>query len=140
MVTTVNASTSSGLVNTADTSGVIKIQSNGVTTNAIAWCNFNGTLTSPITPNANYNVSTVTKTATGNYTLNFTNALSDANYSAVYGGQFDTGGTTNPFFIGLRATNGTVATKTTSALQISTWTYNGAAVDMSNISVAIFGN
>jgi len=36
MAVTINASTSSGLVNTADTSGIIKLQSNGVTTNAPA--------------------------------------------------------------------------------------------------------
>jgi len=45
MTTTINASTSSGLVNTADTSGIIKLQSNGVTTNALAWVNFATALT-----------------------------------------------------------------------------------------------
>ena len=103
---------------------------------ARAWVNFNGTGTVAI--NASGNVTSITDNGTGDYTINFTTAMTDANYSAVYGTQFDTSGSSNPNFIGLRATSGTVATKTTSAIRISTWTYVGAAVDTSNISVAIF--
>lgn len=55
-----------------------------------AWVNFNGTSANPITPRANFNVSSVTKNGTGNYTLNFTNALPDANYAAVFGGGANT--------------------------------------------------
>ena len=51
---------------------------------AKAWVNFNGTLTGTITPRASYNVSSVTKNGTGDYTVNFTTAMSDANYVAVY--------------------------------------------------------
>ena len=47
---------------------------------AKAWVHFNGT-TSPGTILASYNVTSVTKTATGQYTANFTNAFSDANYA-----------------------------------------------------------
>lgn len=50
---------------------------------ARAWVNFNGT-TSPGTIRASYNVSSITKNATGDYTVNFTNALSDANYSFCF--------------------------------------------------------
>jgi hypothetical protein len=46
-----------------------------------AWVNFNGT-TSPGTIRASFNVSSVTRNGTGDYTANFTNALSDANYAA----------------------------------------------------------
>jgi hypothetical protein len=77
MTTILNASPSNGLVQTADGSGVIKVQSNGVTTNALAWVNFNGTSG---TRNASYNVSSVTRNSLGNYTITFANALSDANY------------------------------------------------------------
>ena len=80
MTTTINASTSTGLVNTADTSGIIKVQSNGVTTNALAWVNFNGTGGSI---RASYNVSSITVSATGQYLINFTNATTDANYCVV---------------------------------------------------------
>lgn len=50
-----------------------------------AWVNFNGT-TSPGTIRASFNVSSVTKNGTGDYTINFTTSLADANYSAVCSG------------------------------------------------------
>jgi hypothetical protein len=48
---------------------------------AKAWVNFNGTGTVAI--RASYNVSSITDNGTGDYTVNFTTALVDANYSAV---------------------------------------------------------
>jgi len=45
-----------------------------------AWVNFNGTGTVAI--NASFNVSSITDNGTGNYTVNFTNAMPDANYAA----------------------------------------------------------
>lgn len=47
----------------------------------VAWVNFNGTGTVAI--RASYNVSSITDNGTGMYTINFTNALADANYSCV---------------------------------------------------------
>jgi hypothetical protein len=50
------------------------------TINAVnAWVNFNGTGTVAI--RASYNVSSITDRGTGQYTVNFTNAMSDANYA-----------------------------------------------------------
>jgi len=43
-----------------------------------AWVNFNGTGTPAI--RAAFNVSSITDNGTGDYTVNFTNALPDANY------------------------------------------------------------
>jgi hypothetical protein len=48
---------------------------------ARAWVNFNGTGTVAI--RASGNVSSITDNGTGDYTVNFTTALADANYSAV---------------------------------------------------------
>jgi len=82
MASTINASsTANGIVSTADASGILNIQSNGVNTNAQAWVNFNGVTTATI--RASYNVSSVVRNSTGNYTVNFTNALTDANYVIV---------------------------------------------------------
>ena len=47
-----------------------------------AWVNFNGTGTVAI--RASGNVSSITDNGTGDYTLNFTTAMPDANYSAQY--------------------------------------------------------
>jgi hypothetical protein len=57
------------------------------TTNCIqgsakAWVNF-GYVSSAITIRASYNVSSVTRSGTGVYTVNFTNAFSDSNYSVA---------------------------------------------------------
>jgi hypothetical protein len=47
-----------------------------------AWVNFNGTTTPP-TIRASGNVSSVTRNGTGDYTVNFTTAMPDANYSVT---------------------------------------------------------
>jgi hypothetical protein len=44
-----------------------------------AWVNFNGTSTVAI--RGSYNVSSITDNGTGDYTVNFTTAMPDANYS-----------------------------------------------------------
>lgn len=133
MTVTLNAVAGTGLVQTSDASGIIKVQSAGVTTNALAWVNFNGTLSSPITPRANYNISSVTKNGTGDYTLNFTTALSDANYAPV--------GISDP------ALNVDNLPRTiqfisfsTSALRISTNDNLGVKEDSAYVNLAIFGN
>lgn len=56
---------------------------NGTQTGTLcrAWVNFNGTGTVAI--RASFNVSSITDNGTGDYTVNFTNAMSDVNYSAT---------------------------------------------------------
>ena len=46
-----------------------------------AWVNFDGTGTVAI--RGEYNVSSITDNGTGDYTVNFTTAMADANYAAV---------------------------------------------------------
>ena len=59
---------------------------------AKAWVNFNGTGTVAIRDSGN--VSSITDNGTGFYTVNFTTAMPNANYSAIgaYGGTEPTGG------------------------------------------------
>jgi hypothetical protein len=49
---------------------------------AKAWVNFNGTGTVAI--RASYNVSSITDNGVGDYTVNFTTALVDANYAVAW--------------------------------------------------------
>jgi hypothetical protein len=93
-----------------------------------AWVNFNGTGTVAI--RASGNVSSITDNATGAYTINFTNAMPDANYSA---GQATGDGTGAGKFI-----FGFTATPTTTTYKILTTTFPGVDTDMSYISVAFF--
>jgi hypothetical protein len=54
-----------------------------------AWVNFNGTGTVAI--RASGNVSSITDNGTGDYTINLTTAMPDANYAFTVGQQFVTG-------------------------------------------------
>jgi hypothetical protein len=45
-----------------------------------AWCNFDGTTATPSTIRGSGNVSSVTRNGSGDYTVNFTTAMPDANY------------------------------------------------------------
>ena len=136
MTCTINASvSSSGIVSTADGSGVLKIQSDGKTTNALAWVNFDGTLTSPITPRANYNMSSITKSGTGDYICNFTSALSDANYS-VSGTALATVNSSTYTGVTIKYTT----TFSTTAFSITVKNDAGASVDSSIVCVQVHGN
>ena len=63
-----------------DSSGVLATQ-NGMTGIAKAWVNFNGTGTVAIRDS--FNVSSITDNGTGDYTVNFTTAIPNANYSSI---------------------------------------------------------
>ncbi len=95
---------------------------------ARAWVNFNGTGTVAIS--ASGNVSSITDTGTGNYTVNFTTAMADANHSCVASGNVTAGA----FSV---QTVKTTPTSTTTA-QIICANGSGAAVDWDNISFASF--
>ncbi len=96
-----------------------------------AWVNFNGTGTVAI--RASGNVSSITDNGTGDYTINFTAAMPDANYILCGSGA---GGTTNMWPV---TPADTATPRTTSAIRIVTTVQNGTgAVDSSVVNVAIF--
>jgi hypothetical protein len=139
MTTTINASPTNGLVQTADGSGVLKVQSNGVTTNALAWVNFNGTGTVAI--RSSYNVSSITDNGTGDYTVNFATALSDANYSVVGSNSPNAGVAYSAgLSICYSIAGNALAAPSTSSVRVGTAGVVGGAFDSTYISVAIFGN
>lgn len=95
-----------------------------------AWVNFNGT-TSPGTIRAQFNVSSVTKNSTGNYTINLTNALADTNYSLT--------GIANGFSSFEDNNAIRTGTRTTSSLNIGVINGNATAyVDAASVQVAFF--
>jgi hypothetical protein len=65
-----------------DSSGVLATQ-NGMTGVAKAWVNFNGTGTVAI--RSSFNVSSITDNGAGDYTVNFTTAMPNANYVVQVG-------------------------------------------------------
>jgi hypothetical protein len=146
MAVTINASTTTGLVQSADTSGIITLQNNG--TNAVtitsgnlqfnsgygsvataygcrAWVNFNGTTNTGgfCTIRGSGNVTSVADNGTGDYTVNLTTAMPDINYAPVASDYF----------------YGETITLISSTLAFKVFTYNqGVSVDPSAVYVAVF--
>ena len=100
-----------------------------------AWVNFNGTGTVAI--RASFNVSSITDNGTGAYTVNFTTALPDANYSAEVSVGRNTGGGGSGLGGLVGSTNDSVA-PTTSAVNVVTFNYNWSNADSPYISVSVF--
>jgi len=97
-----------------------------------AWVNFDGTTASPSTIRGSGNVSSVTKNGTGDYTINFTTAMPDANYSIASQGSGAFGSPANAFSLF------TISQLTTS-VRIGGLNNDGsAAADGAIISVQIF--
>jgi hypothetical protein len=149
MPVTINASTSTGLVQTADTSGVITLQNNG--TNALtvdsgnlqfnsgygsvataygcrAWVNFDGSASI----RASANVSSITDNGTGDFTINFTTAMPNANY-AVTCNAADVN-TSSLGGIGLRASTAPA----TGSVRVGSTAGDGSSFDFSYYHYAIF--
>jgi len=135
MTTTINASTSTGLVQTADTSGIIKLQSNGVTTNALAWGTFQGAAG---TIDASYNTSSVTRNSTGDYTINYTVAMPNANYAALATTNQNAAGNPAGFSIGYPDNSSTILYSTTQVRFLVKYGSTSSVFDAPTVSVAVF--
>jgi hypothetical protein len=95
-----------------------------------AWVNFNGTATVAI--RASGNVSSITDSAVGDYTVNFTTAMEDVNY-AMSGSGEDTDAQGD---VTVARPNG--GTKTTSACRIKVVSASGGAQDCPSVEVMFF--
>jgi hypothetical protein len=96
-----------------------------------AWVNYDGTTASPNTIRGSGNVTSVTKSSTGNYTVNFTTAMPDVNYACT--GTCEGNGET----ISVSTKTG----RTTSAMPLIVTRFSAGAniqSDNANINVAVF--
>jgi hypothetical protein len=123
MSTLVAQTISNGTVSTSS--------ANVIQGSAKAWINYKGTATVAI--RASYNVSSVTVNGTGDYTINFTNALPDANYSAVFGDMGNVSVAISPF---VGATNYSTRVLAGSLRIVSFNT--GSAQDSIAMNIAVF--
>jgi len=158
MAVILNASTSSGFIQTADTSGQLVIQSNGTTELTVlstgvtvadnllfnsgygsavvgygcrAWVNFDGTTNTAgfCTIRGSGGVTSVADNGTGNYTVNFSFTMPDTNYAI-------TGVTSgSDAIISWILTNGT---RTTTSVVVGVRNGTNTAQDGNPVSVAIF--
>jgi hypothetical protein len=103
----------------------------GINYSCRAWVNFNGAGTVAI--RASGNVSSITDNGVGDYTVNFTTAMSDVNYSAVTGGTTtDETSANNPY------TGPGVASPATGSIKVFTGSNTTAKDDWIRVCVAIF--
>ena len=94
-----------------------------------AWVNFNGTGTVAI--RAAGNVSSITDNGVGDYTVNFTNAMPDANYSSTA----TVGGAT----LANALANNSGAAQTTTTVRVATRVANtNVAADYDTVFVSAF--
>jgi hypothetical protein len=169
MAVIINASTSTGLVQSADTSGQINLQSNGTTVLGVtstgtsvtgtqsvsgnlsfnsgygssavaygcrAWVHFDGTGTPAI--RASGNVSSITDNGTGDYTVNFTTAMPDANYAVAGAARF--AGSSDPSavrYLGISSGAALASVMTTSSVRVVVAYVNGALQDPDVATVVI---
>ena len=90
-----------------------------------AWVNFNGTGTVAI--RASGNVTSITDNNTGDYTVNFTTAMPDANYATTASPGDNGGYTCTPY------------SQTTASVRLTTRiSATGAVADISQVHIAIF--
>ena len=98
---------------------------------AKAWVNYAG---STATINSSFNVSSITRNSTGQYVVNFTTAMSNANYAASVAQQFNVVNTQGIYQIW---TTGL----TSSALPVNFATYNnGAYQDPAAVHISVFSS
>lgn len=105
-----------------------------------AWVNFNGTGTVAI--RASGNVSSITDNGTGDYTVNFTNAMPDTDYVTVFGSAVSFNQTNgDQGWANLRSNNGGTNPQQTGSVRVWASSKNsalGSAVDIECINVAVF--
>lgn len=114
-------------------SGVLATQ-NGMTGVAKAWVRFTGT-TGVI--NGSFNISSVTRTGTGAYSVAFTTAMVDSNYTAVSSDSPSAGNTL--VLSQMFSTSSYVATAPTTTGFIFLTEYAGTPRDPTYSNVVVFG-
>jgi hypothetical protein len=129
MAGTIVASTLSDGTNSTSTT-------NCIIGSAKAWVNFYGLSASTI--NNSFNVSSVTRNSTGNYTINFTTAMPNANYILAGGVQTNT--TSADLVYGLGVNNTSTAMQTTSVNVVCGYYNNATLSDVYSAQVVIFGS
>jgi len=127
MSTLVAQTISNGTVSTSS--------ANVIQGSAKAWVNFDGV--SGASARASYNISSLTRSSAGIYVINFTNALSDANYCinmSTSVGATAAGGYTTM----VNSSNTTIVTPTTTSCTVSINLVGVGPQDSSYVMVSIF--
>jgi hypothetical protein len=108
-------------------SGVLATQ-NGMTGIAKAWLNYNGNTNTIL---GSFNVSSVTVNGTGDYSANFTTAMPNATYSAIYIQQCAIAGAYG--FSGVNS-------QSTSSVRVTSMNNSGGGQNPSIANLAVFSS
>jgi hypothetical protein len=102
-----------------------------------AWVNFDPSSLSAVI-RASFNVSSVTYNAVGDYTVNFTNAMTDTNYAVSGAARYD--GTANSAavrYLGISSGSTLAATMATTSVRVAVAYVNGGLQDPNVACVVI---
>ena len=118
----------------------IKNTSNVEVFTAKAWVNFKGT--GAVAIRASGNVTSITDNGTGDYTVNFTTAMTDANYAVIASCMMgDNLGVSESFGVKGNASSGSMtapALQSTTAVRLLDQDADGSDRDNPNLYVAVF--
>jgi hypothetical protein len=101
-----------------------------------AWVNFDGIGTVAIRDS--FNVSSITDNGTGAYSVNFDNAMANANYCATVLTQYDNTNAVTTAGSGVFPEYART-TYSTTQMHVIMGIYNGSLFDCKTVSVAVFG-
>jgi hypothetical protein len=119
--------------------GVLATQ-NGMTGIAKAWVQFQGGIGNTAgVINGSFNVSSITVNGTGDYRVNYTTAMPNANYAASCTTQGDTGGGNNTYLANIANNSGAIAT---GSIRVKTQASQSTSVplNVTFVCVAIFSS
>ena len=103
---------------------------------AKAWVNFNGNGTVAI--RAGFNVSSITDNGVGDYTVNFTTAMADANFAAVTSSKNGDNTTVNRWYQTQACAFATTSVRLLTASPTSGSITDAAAADAALINLSVF--
>ena len=103
---------------------------NAIYGSAKAWVNINGVSGASPVIRGSYNTSSVTRNGTGQYTMNFTNALSDTNFAVITSARATSAATSSYPTPDI--------TLTTSSISLVSVTTSGSLVDANYYYAAVF--
>jgi len=117
------------LIVNEDADGVV-VGTSGINASRVAhaWCNWDGTQAAASMIDGSYNISSITDSGTGDYTLNFSTAASDANFAATSCGI----GTTNQSDVLCRPSSASAVRHLSR--------HNGSAYDNPDAAIIVFGS
>ena len=121
--------------------GVLATQ-NGMTGICKAWAQWNGRSGASPVIRGSFNISSITRNATGDYTVAFTTAMPDVNYSVTGTGQYTDAGTSGRgYFLSLyNSTSNPFTTNSVRVVGIQVDSGLGAYGDSTYITIIVCGN